>query len=205
MTMKLLRDEEVTRWTTDQAQSKVSFQVRHLMVSHVRGEFSQFDANVLTNGTNFTTADVTFKIESKSIHTGDERRDSDLRGREFLRADEHKQIIFRSTSVSHSASGHKMELCGDLQVAGIVRSVNLDMQMGPVVINSWGEETVCLTITSKITREDWGLRWSAAMASAGFLIGDEVIFSCKLELVSRRQHDAQLQQDPVPLMRVETF
>lgn len=200
--MKENRDDEMIRWTIDQLQSEISFDVRHLMVSHVKGEFCQFEAIVLTDGKDFSTANITLSIKSKSINTGDSKRDSHLRGPDFLCTDQHKQITFRSTSISRADGKGRMDLLGDLIICGITRSVRLDMQMGASSIDSWGDETARVTITGKATREDWSLRWTPAMETEGFLMGDEIIISCKLELISLAQHDAKREQDPVALMRV---
>ena len=200
--MRIHKNEEVIRWTLDQLQSEISFKVRHLMVSHVKGEFSQFEVNILTNGRDFSTADIALNIKSKSIDTGDSQRDSNLRGPDFLCTDQHKRITFTSTSVSRADANGRMDLHGTLTIVGTTRNVRLDMQMGAPSIDSWGEETACVTITGKITREDWGLHWTKAMEAQGFLLGDEIIISCKMELVSVGQHDAKREQDPVALMRV---
>jgi polyisoprenoid-binding protein YceI len=199
--MRIYKDEEVVRWNSDQVQSEISFQVRHLMISHVKGEFSQFEGTILTNGRDFSTADITLTIKSKSIDTGDSKRDTNLRGPDFLCTDQYKNITFRSTSISQSKVNGKMSLLGDLTIVGMTRNVRFDMQMGPPSIDSWGDETACVRITGKITRGDWNLHWTQAMEAAGFVMGDEIIISCKLELISLAQHDAKREQDPV-LMRV---
>lgn len=198
--MKIHKDEAVTRWTAHPQQSEISFDVRHLMVSHVKGDFGQFEANVLTNGDDFSTADITLKIFTKSINTDDSKRDAQLKGPGFLAADEHRQITFVSTSISRTGSS-KMLLQGDLKIAGITRNVSFDMHMGLAATDAWGDETACLIITGKLTRDDWGLRWTTAMQAAGFLLGDQLVVFCKLELYSIEQHDAKRTPDMVTQSR----
>lgn len=198
--MKIHKDEAVTRWTAHPQQSEISFEIRHLMVSHMKGDFGQFEADVLTNGDDFSTADITLKIFSKSINTDDSKRDAQLRGPDFLAADEHRQITFTSTSISTIGSG-KMLLSGDLKIAGITRNVVFDMHMGLAAKDAWGDETACVIITGKLTRDDWGLRWSDAMQNAGFVLGDQLVMSCKLELYSVGQHDAKRTPDMVTQTR----
>ncbi|HMJ70110.1 MAG TPA: YceI family protein [Cyclobacteriaceae bacterium] len=202
--MKIYRDGEVINWTIDRLQSEFSFKVRHLMISHVKGKFKGFNASVSTTGQDFSTADINLNIESETIDTGDAKRDSHLRSADFLYTDKHKQITFTSTSISRTGTSDKMELRGNLTIVGITKNIKLDMQMGPVAIDSLGNETACFMITGKITREDWRLRWTTAMEASGFLIGDEVIISCKLEFNSMGQHDAKPEPEPV-VMRIATF
>ena len=203
--MRIHKDEEPIRWVIDQVQSEISFKVRHLMISHVKGGFGQFDATVSTNGNDFTTADIKLTIRSKSIDTGDSKRDAALKSPDFLNTDEHRLITFKSTSILRTNAADKMELWGDLTIVGITRNIKLDMQMGASAIDSWGDETACFTITGKITREDWGLRWTTAMEAGGFLMGDEVVLTCKIELNSVGQHDAKRQPEPVVNMRLLTL
>jgi polyisoprenoid-binding protein YceI len=203
--MKINRDGEVIKWTVDPVQSDISFKVRHLMISHVKGQFRQFSANVSTNGSDFSTADISLTIQSESIDTGDLKRDSHLRSSDFLYTDKHKQITFTSTSISRTAAGNTMELRGNLTIVDVTKNIKLDMHLGGAAMDSLGNETACLTITGRITREDWRLRWTEAMEAGGFLIGDEVIIACKIELNSVGQHDAKNEPDPVAQMRVATF
>lgn len=188
------------RWTAHPQQSEISFEVRHLMVSHIKGDFGQFEASVLTNGDDFSTADITLKIFSKSINTDDSRRDAQLRGPDFLSVDEHKQITFASTSISRTDS-NRMLLNGVLKIAGATRNVAFDMHMGAAATDAWGDETACLIITGKLTRSDWDLRWTTAMETAGFLVGDELAIVCKLELYSIEQHDAKKKPDLIAQTR----
>lgn len=198
--MKIHKDEAVKRWTAHPQQSEISFEMRHLAVSHIKGDFAQFEADVLTNGDDFSTAAITLKISSKSVNTDDSKRDAELRGPEFLAADEHRQITFSSTSVSMISSS-KMQLRGDLKIAGITRNVAFDMHMGQTATDPWGDETACLIITGKLTRDDWGLRWTKAMQAAGFLLGDQLVTFCKLELYSIEQHDSKKSRDMVTQSR----
>lgn len=198
--MRIHKDEAVKRWAAHPQQSEISFEVRHLMVSHIKGDFAQFEANVLTNGDDFLTADITLKILSKSINTDDSKRDIQLRGPDFLAADEHRQLTFTSTSISRTGSS-RMVLHGNLKIAGIARNVAFDMHMGLAATDPWGDETACLIITGKLTRDDWGLRWTTAMQAAGFLLGDQLVIFCKLELYSIEQHDAKRTPDMVTQSR----
>jgi polyisoprenoid-binding protein YceI len=90
-----------------------------------------------------------------------------------------------------------MVLHGDLKIAGVTRNVAFDMHMGLAATDAWGDETACLIITGKLTRGDWDLKWTTPMETAGFVIGDELMISCKLELYSIEQHDAKKKPDIV--------
>jgi len=75
-----------TKWAIDQAHSEIDFKVRHLMIAHVKGTFKTFDANILTYGRDFKTAEIDLWIDTSSISTGDAIRDKHLKSRDFFNA-----------------------------------------------------------------------------------------------------------------------
>lgn len=53
-----------TKWSIDQAHSEISFKVRHLMISHVKGFFETFEASIYTYGKDFSTAEIDLWIDA---------------------------------------------------------------------------------------------------------------------------------------------
>ena len=47
-----------TKWAIDPAHSEISFKVKHLMITNVRGVFREFDASIYTTGEDFTTVEI---------------------------------------------------------------------------------------------------------------------------------------------------
>ena len=72
-----------TTWKLDAAHSDLSFKVKHLMISNVKGAFTSFTAQVV--GDDFENARISAKVETQSIHTNDEKRDQHLRSADFFR------------------------------------------------------------------------------------------------------------------------
>jgi len=61
-------------WAIDPVHSEVSFVVRHLMVSKVRGRFDKFDATIVT-GDDPLKSSVNATVDLSSINTGQAQRD----------------------------------------------------------------------------------------------------------------------------------
>jgi len=51
-----MKTNEKTKWVIDVSHSKVGFKVKHLMIANVLGTFREFDAQLTTDGDDFTTA-----------------------------------------------------------------------------------------------------------------------------------------------------
>src|SRR5690349_19465924 len=85
-------------WTIDPVHSEVGFTVRHMMVSKVRGKFTEFSGELVT-GDNPLDSRVSATIELASIDTGNPDRDNHIRSADFFETDTFKTMTYRSTGV----------------------------------------------------------------------------------------------------------
>src|SRR5262245_23797149 len=86
------------RWVIDPVHSDISFVVRHLMVSRVRGRFVRFSGEIVT-GADPSTSTVVAEIEMASIDTGNPERDDDLRSANYLDVARYPSMAYHSTAV----------------------------------------------------------------------------------------------------------
>jgi len=185
--MKTSEVTEQTKWAIDPAHSEIGFKVRHLMISHVKGEFKTFDANICTKGKDFRTSEVDLWIDASTISTGDPKRDRHLKSRDFFNVREHKQIVFTSSTIVKADEDGNHELWGELTMMGITKNVKLNVQFGGILNDPWGNERAGFTVTGKINRSDWGLTWNKPTETGGLMVSDEVTISCEVELTKMGQ------------------
>jgi polyisoprenoid-binding protein YceI len=178
-----------TKWSIDHAHSVISFKVRHLMITQVRGEFKTFDASIYTTGKDFTTAEIDLWIDPSSIATGDAKRDEHLKSADFFDILKHKQITFTSSTIGEADTDGDHELWGELTMNSITRNVKLNAQFGGILKDPWGNEKAGFTITGKINRTDWGIVWNANIEAGGLMVSEEVTISCDVELLNTGQED----------------
>src|SRR5664279_3549745 len=88
-------------WQIDSTHSDVSFSVRHMMVSKVRGSFTEFEGTIVT-AKEPTDSTVTASIALNSIDTRNEQRDNHIRSADFFDVAQHPTMTYRSTSLSGS-------------------------------------------------------------------------------------------------------
>jgi polyisoprenoid-binding protein YceI len=195
--MKTTDFSQKSRWIIDQAHSEISFKVRHLMISNVKGSFKTFDAtNIFTKAKDFTTAEIEFWIDASSIFTGDSKRDEHLKGYDFLDAESFKLITFTSESIGKPDTEGNHKLLGVLTIKGIAKKVQLNVQFGGIINDPWKNEKAGFTVTGKINRSDWGLVWNTKLESGGLLVSDEVTILCEVELSNAGQIDLTAQLEP---------
>ena len=185
--MKTTEVPAKTKWSIDQAHSEISFRVRHLMIAHVNGTFKKFDASIYTNGIDFSTAEIDLWIDASSIATGDELRDKHLKSGAFLDAKRHKQLTFTSSTMGPANQLGNRELWGELTMLGITRNVMLNVSLGGVLNDPWGNERSGFSISGKISRSEWGLVWNSSTESGALMVSDEVAIFCEFELINTGQ------------------
>jgi polyisoprenoid-binding protein YceI len=159
----------------DASHSMAEFVGRHLMVTKVRGRFTDFDGEIVVGETPEDSA-VNVTIQAASIDSGEQRRDDHLRGADFLDVEQFPTLEFHSRKVEQSKGGVQVE--GDLTIKGVTRPVVLDASYDGSFGDPWGGQRIGFTATTEIDREDWGLTWNVALESGGVLVGKKV----KIEL-----------------------
>lgn len=161
-------------WNVDPTHSSVSFSVRHLMISKVKGTFDSFSATFIT-GENPLDTKVTATAQVISINTNEENRDGHLRTNDFFDAETYPTINFVSTGArAKDANASEFIVTGDLTIKGVTKSVDFDFELGGFATDPYGNYKVAATATAEINREDFGLSWNAALETGGVLVGEKV-------------------------------
>ena len=108
----------------DPAHTLVQFGVRHLMISTVRGHFTTVAGTAQVDEHDLTASNAEATIAVNSIDTRQPDRDAHLKSPDFLDAERHPAIHFRSTRVSHGRPGGLL-MTGELTIRGVTREVVL--------------------------------------------------------------------------------
>ena len=123
-----------TTWKFDKAHSQVKFNVTHLVISEVTGYFRTFDGTVKTEGNDFSTAQIEFTIDTRSIDTDNEKRDNHLRSDDFFKAEKYPQMKFKGKSMK-KVGDNEYKLIGDLTIRDVTKEVELDVVYGLSLIH----------------------------------------------------------------------
>jgi polyisoprenoid-binding protein YceI len=173
-----------TTWSIDPAHSHVGFGIRHLMIATVRGQFTDVNGTVVVDERDPTSATIDVTVATKSVTTGDEKRDGHLRSPDFFDVERFPTMTFRSKRVE-GRSGNSLRVVGDLTIRDVTREVALDAELLGRAKDPWGNERAAFEASTKINRGDYGLTWNAALEAGGVLVGDEVKISIEAELVRK--------------------
>ena len=165
----------------DKSHTEVGFIARHLMVSKVRGRFTDFEGTIVV-ADDPSESSVEVIIQAASINTNDENRDKHVRTNDFLSTDEFPALTFRSTKVELS-SGGDWKVNGDLTVRGVTRPIVLDVQFEGVIQDPWGNQRLGFAASGEIDRNDFGVSFNAALETGGFVVSPKVKLEIEAEAV----------------------
>jgi polyisoprenoid-binding protein YceI len=171
-----------TTWQIDPAHSHVEFAVRHLMISTVKGRFSDVSGTV-TGIDEGEEPSIDVSIGAASIDTRENQRDAHLRSADFFDADRFPTLRFRSTRVV--ADGDGLKVTGNLTIKDVTKDVTLAVTQEGRGKDPWGGERAGYSATTKINRKDYGLTWNQLLETGGVAVGDEIRISIDVELVKK--------------------
>ena len=172
-------------WQIDPAHSAAQFAVKHLAISTVRGAFTSLKGTVQFDDKDITKSSVDVTIEVNSVDTRQPDRDKDLRSDHFFDAEHFPTITFKSKRVEQVSPG-KLKITGDLTIHGITKEVGLDVD-GPTapVKDPWGNQRMAINATTKINRQDFGVKWNATMDNGGVVVADDVSITIDAEMIQK--------------------
>lgn len=173
-----------TKWSLDLSHSELGFKIKHLMISNVTGKFTQFDAEAVTEGDDFTKAQVVANIDPASINTSNEQRDEHLRNADFFGVEAHPSMKFVSTKVER-VDEDTFTLFGDLTIKDTTKPVTLSVENNGIATDPWGNVKAGFSISGKINRKDWGINYNAALETGGVMLGEELKIQGEVQLVKQ--------------------
>jgi polyisoprenoid-binding protein YceI len=168
-------------YALDLGHTHVGFKVRHLMVSKVRGRFTEFDGTV-TIAPEPLDSSVEVTVKLASVDTGDEQRDGHLRSADFFGTDPDAVMRFRSTGVRPVGEG-EYEVDGELSLLGVTKPLTLHVEFNGATSDPWGGQRVGFTATAQLDREDFGLTWNATLETGGVVVGKRVDIEIEAEAI----------------------
>jgi polyisoprenoid-binding protein YceI len=174
----------MAKWTINANHSDAEFNVRHMMVSWVHGQFNKISGQLQFDPLNVAASAVEVAIDASAIYTGAEQRDNHLRSPDFLDVEKYPTITFKSTRVE-LAGLDQAWVYGYLTLHGVTRPVVLDVRWaGPAHFDDDGKiyTSFGFRAETKINREDFAMTWNTEMEHGGFMVGRHVYLTLNAEV-----------------------
>ena len=183
--MTTLTETALDTYTIDPAHSRLSFIVRHMGFSKVRGSFEQFEGVVRMKQDDLSTIEAEGTVQTDSVTTSDEKRDAHLRSADFFEVEKHPTITFQSTEV-RNVDGDSFTLVGDFTLHGVTKQIELKGTFLGTGTDPWGGTRIAIEAETTLNRKEYGLNWNAVLESGGFLVSDDVRIALEIQAVQQQ-------------------
>jgi polyisoprenoid-binding protein YceI len=165
----------------DPAHLHVGFVARHLVVSKVRGSFTDVSGEIVI-AEDPSQSTVRATMQAASITTGVEQRDGHLRSGDFLEAETYPTLEFRSTGLT-ARGGNEFTVHGELTIKGVTHPVDLAVEFEGVTRSPWGKDVIGFSAKTEIDREAWGMTWNQALETGGVMVSKKITIEIEGEAV----------------------
>lgn len=163
----------------------VSFSVRHLMITNVRGAFDDVRGTVRYDPARVEHTEIQVEIPAASVNTRVAQRDAHLRSGEFFDVERHPLITFRSTRVWRT-DGAALMVHGELTMRGVTREVALVVtELSAEQRDHNGAPRLGASATGKIKRSEFAMTYNRLIEAGGVAIGDEISLTIDASLLKR--------------------
>lgn len=162
-------------YSVDQSHSSVAFKVKHMMISNVKGSFDKFSGKFEYDEKSNTLKSLNAEIKVASINTANKKRDDHLKSDEIFSAKKHPTIVFKLDSVKGDTA------YGKLTMKGVTKNVELDYEAGGAAIDGWGNHIAAFSLSGKLKRSDYGIKWNKVLEAGGVAVSDSVKLEIEVE------------------------
>jgi polyisoprenoid-binding protein YceI len=176
---------ELQNYEVDPKDSSVSFSVKHIVVSEVRGRFKKFSGTIEFDEADLSKSSVAFTVETPTVDTDNEKRDNDLRGPMFLDVTKYPEMSFSSRRVERSDRDYV--LVGNLSLHGVSHEIRVPFAYNGNVRDNMGKLRIAFSATFKINRQEWGINYNKVLDNGGLVAGNDV--TVQLDIVATKQED----------------
>ena len=178
LALPALAAAEPAVYKVDPDHSAISFSVRHF-VSNVPGRFRDFDGTIKYDKQAPANSSVEFTVQSASIDTDNDDRDTHLKSPDFFDAQKFPTLSFASTSVK-AQDADTLEVTGDLTIHGVTKRVTIPVEVLGTMATPRGEKAGFET-SFTVNRKEYGVIWNRVLDAGGTVLGEDVKVNIAIE------------------------
>lgn len=177
MTTAIAKGLTAGTWVIDPTHSTVGFSVRHLMVSKVRGRFTDFEGKLVIGENGAASAEAEIRVNS--LTTDNEQRDAHLRTADFFHAEQFPLMTFKSTGFR--VNGEEFVVDGEFTIRGNTKPVSLNVEFLGVNPGMGNGPVAGFEAKTVVSRREFGLDIDMPLPDGGAVIGDKVTLTLEIE------------------------
>lgn len=170
-----------SEYVVDPAHTSVSFSVKHMVISTVKGSFTKFEGELNYVENDLSKWKVSGKIYADSINTNNPDRDTHLKSADFFDVNKYPYINFESKSFIKKGDGYVCK--GNLTMHGVSKEIEIPFKILGKIKDPWGKERIGVEASLKLNRQDFGISWSKTLDNGGLIVSNEVQIELSAQFV----------------------
>ncbi|MBL7961330.1 YceI family protein [bacterium] len=174
-----------TTWEVDQVHTNVIFNVSHMVVAEVTGNFTDFNATITATKSDYSDAQAEMTIKVASISTDNEKRDGHLKSEDFFAVEKFPVITFKSKSFTKTGD-NTYKITGDFTMRGVTKTIELNAKFKGEINDPWGNVKSGWKVTGSVDRTEYGVNWNKAIEAGGFVVGKTVEITINAEFTKKK-------------------
>jgi polyisoprenoid-binding protein YceI len=187
-------DEELpmTRWLFEPGHTTATFRARHMMVTWVRGLFTDIHGWVELDPERPMDAVFEGEIDVTTLWTGEPDRDAHLRSADFFDVENHPTIRVTGRAVERIGDIHGRAMA-DVTIRGAMVEVPLDVAyLGMWETPFWvGDENrgamrrIGFEARTRVNRHDFGVSWQDTLPRGGVVVSNDIDIAIDVEAINQ--------------------
>ena len=142
-------------YSIDPVHSTVIFKVKHFGVGYQYGSFRKVSGKLVVDPKKPARSSVSIDLDAASVFTANKKRDTHLRGPDFLNVKQFPKISFRSTRIRKA--GKNLTVTGKLTLHGVTRAITVTMVHVGQGKDAWGGYRIGFEGNFSVRRADFGI------------------------------------------------
>lgn len=174
-----------TKWVIDPMHSNIGFQISHMGISLVEGEFNEFSGTITSSKDDFSDAQAELTIKTASINTDVPDRDNHLKSPDFFDVQKYPEIKFSSNKIERTF-GNNYIISGNLTMHGVTKPISLEVTfLGQAYEPQMKVQKAGFLVKGVLNRDEFGISYNASMPNGAPMIGREVKLNISLETIKQ--------------------
>lgn len=168
----------------DTSHSAISFIVKHLGLSKVRGNFESFSGTLTWDQEKAKNSTFTGIVKVATIKTGIEKRDSHLKSNDFFNASEFPTITLESKNISKNEDG-SFNVKANLTIKDVTKKIEFPLNFIGETEGPYGKKRIALEANFSINRFDYGIEWKNKLANGTLIVSDKVDIILEIQAIQK--------------------
>ena len=172
-----------SQWKVDVSNSYVGFELRHLKISKLIGDFRKFSGClIVTDDLANQLSNLFIKADVSSVNTRNSRRDKVLKSSNCLSVFDYPETHFASSTFLPIDKDHFL-INGILKLKNCSKEVQFTAYAGGIAFDSTNHQKLGLELTAIISRKDFNLDTKFLAADKEETISDKVDLHLHLQFL----------------------